>query len=422
MSQATTSAKARTARQRAPKVGPDDFLRIETFLTTNVLIERDQEMRTIIRASIAGVNAHMGGAGGLAKSLALREYARCIEGARFFEKALQPGTPPDAVIGPYDMEQYANTGKFERAVEHYLPGAHIGFIDELLRSSGLMKDALMPLLNSEERRAEGNGGMIDTPLRFIVTAANTWFEPDDPYTQAIEDRITILMHIVDLKAEDSFKELIRRDHARRQANRAGSLERETITLAQFDAAQVAAEAVEPSASFIDAVTKLRRDCTARGLRVSPRRWIELIRVCRANAWMAGRDELVPEDLLAVEGGLWRSEDEIPQARELLLEFRGKFERMAEDRRKEADPIFSKIEAIRAPVENTPAGENVEPDTLKQAIATTRQVEDLHARIEQNLAEAAKEKAAAEDLHALANEVTAVRRWLFENGMPTKYKP
>lgn len=411
------------ARKRTPKVvAPDDFLRIETFLTTNVLIERDAEMRVLIRGAIAGVNVHMGGGGGLAKSLALREFARCIEGARFFEKALQPGTPPDAVIGPYDMEQYANTGKFERALEHYLPGAHIGFIDELLRSSGLMKDALMPMLNSEERRAEGNGGMVDTPLRFLVTAANTWFEPDDPYTQAIEDRMTLLMHVEDLRAEDSFKELIRRDHARRQATRAGKLERETMSLDQFDAAQVAAEAVEPAPAFIEAITNLRRNCKAKGLRISPRRWIELIRVCRANAWLSGRTELVPEDLLAVEGGLWRSEDEIPTVRELLQEYRGKFERMAEDRRKEADPIFARVEAIRAPVEETPSGDAIDPDVLKEAIVVTRNVDALAERIEQNLKEAENEKHAAEELHALANEAKSVRRWLLDNGLPTKYKP
>jgi len=417
----TTKAPARK-RSASTKVTPDDFLRIERFLTTEVLIERDAEMRVLVRGSIAGVNVHMGGGGGLAKSLALREYARCIEGAKFFEKALQPGTPPDAVIGPYDMEQYANTGKFERSLEHYLPGAHIGFIDELLRSSGLMKDALMPLLNSEERRAEGNGGMVDTNIRFLVTAANTWFEPDDPYTQAIEDRMTLLMHIEDLRAEDSFKELIRRDHARRQANRAGTLKREVMSLEQFEAAQVAAEACEPGPAFIEAITKLRRDAKARGLRVSPRRWIELIRVCRANAWLAGRGELVPEDLLAIEGGLWRSEDEIPQVRELLQEFRGKFERMAEDRRKEADPIFSKVEAIRAPVEDTPAGESIDSDTLKEAIVVTRNVDALAERLEQNLAEASTEKHAAEELHALANEVQSIRRWLLDNGLPTKFRP
>lgn len=414
-------ATATKQRTRVAKVAPADFLRIEKFLCTEVLIERDAEMRVLIRGSIAGVNVHMGGGGGLAKSLALREYARCIEGARFFEKALQPGTPPDAVIGPYDMEKFARTGAFERSLEHYLPGAHIGFVDELLRSSGLMKDALMPLLNSEERRAEGNGGMVETDIRFLVTAANTWFEPDDPYTQAIEDRMTILMHVEDLKADDSFKELLRRDHARRQATRKGTLKRETMTLAQFEQAQIASEAVELSPEFLEAVADLRRKVREINLTVSPRRWVELVRVCRANAWLAGREHLVPEDLLSVEGGLWRSEDQIPNVRELLMEFRGKFERMAEERRAEADDMFARFEALRPKIEGVPEGEDADADVIKESVHVGRSLAQLTRRVQANIDEATNEHRDAGELHALANELDGVRKWFTKADLPINFK-
>lgn len=416
---ANTTAPPRKRAAKKVTVTPDDFLRIERFLTGKVLIEREQEMRVLIRGTIAGVNIHMDGEGGIAKSLLLSQFAKCVTGARYFGKALQPGTPPEAVIGTYDYAAMAQGGQFKRVLEGYLPDAHIAFIDELLRSSGLMRDALMPMLNAEERQAEGNGGMIQSPLLVMVTAANTFFEPDDPYTQALADRITLMMVVEDIRADDSFKELLRRDHERKQALATGTFEqvRETITLEQLIEAQRQSQAVAPTPEWIDATAQLRRDSKGAGLTVSPRRWIELGRVCRANAWMAGRDEMIPEDLVAVEPGLWREKSQIPAARKLVQQFRGKFEQMAEERRAEAEKVFARIDAVRPQIEGTPVEEDPEQDVLVEAIKAMREVAILRKRVDSNITEAENEKRSADELRTLANEIGGLEAWATKHGLP-----
>src|SRR4029077_7116710 len=137
-------------------------------------------------------------------------------------------------------------------VEHYMPNAHVAFLDELPRANGPVLDAVLPMMNTQERLAEHNGGMRVTPLQCVVTASNTWFDPENTQAQALSDRVTVMLKVEDVRSNDSFKELLRRDHARRLTGtnvlgglidngtlvRTGSTrQRETITLEQYIAAR-----------------------------------------------------------------------------------------------------------------------------------------------------------------------------------------
>lgn len=416
---ATAQATRTRSRAKKVKVAPDDFQRIIRFLCADVLVEREREMPVLIRGTLAGVNIHQIGGGGLAKSLGLREFAKCVTGARYFEKALQPFTPDGAVIGPYDMAEYARSGIFARNLVGYAGDAHIVFLDELLRASGAVRDACMPLMNASERHVDANGVMKKAPMLVLVTASNTWFDPDDAYSQAVEDRVTLMQLVEDIKADDSYKELIRRQQVRELAVRDGTWEqkRETIALEQLEQAQDYVARVDAAQTpFLDACAELRRKAKGEGLIVSPRRWLELIRVCKANAWMAGRDYCIPEDLIVVEDGLWRSQEHIAIARQLVQEYRGKYERMAEERRAEAEDVFQKIEAIRSQVEGTPPGEEMVQEVLLESINQMRRVADLKSRVQSNVDEAEAEKRAANELHALLNEITALENWARQHNL------
>lgn len=420
-----TATKAGAKEPRAPKgatVTPDDFLRIERHLTTEVLVEREKEMRMLIRVALAGVNLHQIGAPGVAKSLMLRQFASLIVGARYFEKPLNANLPADALMGSIDIPRLVTKGEYGRNVEHFIPNAHVVFVDEIVRANGPVLDALLPVMNTEERQAEANGGMVVAPIKFMVTASNTWFDADNAQHGAISDRVTVMQLIEDVRSDDSFKEILRRHHARRKGERAGTLKRETITLEQLEQAQLEVNLVEFSPEFLDDAAKLRREAKGEGLPVSARRWVELVRVCRANAWMSGRDTLIPEDLVVVEHGMWRDRDEIPLAHKLVLPFHGRFEREAQEKRAEADKAFAALEAIRPQVEGTPDGEQLEQDVMLEAMKAAREIDAVKDRVEKVLVEAEKEKRDAANLHALDNELLAAQLWLHDHSLPTKYRP
>lgn len=398
------------------KVTPDDFLRVTQFLDTRVLVERAVELRVILLGTLAGVNVHLLGPPGVAKSLGLREFAKCVTDARYFEKAMNAGLPPDAVIGAIDIQKLTATGEYARKVDGMLPLAHIGFVDEWFRSNGLMLDALLPIANTEERFYEANGQVGKSPLLVLVSASNHMPDADNEQAQALVDRITLMAHVDRVRADDSFMEIVRRHHARRTAEAAGTYTRETVTLEQLIEAQRQVTAIEPSPDFLAEAAALRRRTYDEGLGVSDRRWVELFRVCRANAWLSGRDHLIPEDLAATEHGLWRAREDIPKARALVMPFFGRFEREATERRQEWVPVAARWEAVRPQVEGTPPNQDLDPDVLKEAISIARSVVTLTANVDSSLAAAAKEHRDAASLRDLANELLATRDWFDKVGL------
>lgn len=411
---------APAAPKGAPSVSPADFERVERWITTEVLVERALEMRVLIRGSLAGVNVHEIGKPGVAKSLGLREYAKCVIGALYFEKVVHGMMPADAIIGGYDMPLFARTGEFRRVDKGYAPHAHIIFIDELPRANGPTLDSVLPILNTTERAAEQNGGMVKTPCLFVVTASNTWFDAENQQHQALSDRVTLMLYVEDVKSEDSFKEILRRDHERRQQIVQGGQTRETVTLEQLIEAQRQVQEVRLSPEYLDAAAKLRREAAQEGLSFGPRRWVELGYVARANAWMANRDETIPEDLAIIEHGLWRDADDRPLAHKLVLPFHGRFEREASAKRQEAAKGLAEVEQIRPQVEGTPPNEELDQDVLTKAIAASRRIDDVKARVDKVLTEADAEKRDASALRELSNELLAVQKWFKRNNLPTQY--
>lgn len=416
MAQATAE-RPRARKPARTKVTPDDFVRIERFITTEVLVEREREMRIVVRAMLAGVNVHMIGEPGVAKSLGLREFARCVSGARYFEKAVHGQTPADAIIGGYDMPHFTKTGEFRRNVEHYAPNAHIIFIDELPRANGPTLDATLPMMNAEERRAEANGGMVDTPILCVVTASNTWFDAENDQHKALSDRVTAMLLIEDVRTDESFKEILRRHDARRRKERDGTVDRETITVEQLIEAQAQVDAVTLSGEYLDASAELRRKVRNEGLIVSARRWVELGRMCRANAWLAGRDRTLVEDLAVVEHGLWRDKDDIPLAHKLCLEYHGQYEQEAAKKRAEAEKALAQFEEIRPQVEGTPPEQDLEQDVLTKAISASRKIDAVKDRVDAVLKDAEKQQRDAASLRELSNELLAVQRWFRDNSLP-----
>lgn len=423
-----TATKSRVQRVKAI-VTPDDLRRIMGDVTTNVVVGRKRHGHTLLLGMLAGVNVHQLGPPGTGKSLMLRETCKRIvgatideknaakmaaedqEAARYFEKVVHAQMPADAIIGGYDMPRFAKTGEFARNVEHYLPNAHFGFVDEATRANGPTLDALLPMLNSEERAAEMNGGMFRTPLLFIVTASNYMPDPDDPHLGAFVDRLSLMQYIDYVQTDADFIEMFDRHHARRIGERDDTIKRETITLQQFKAAQDMVDRVGATHEFKAAFAQLRRDAKGEGLRISDRAWLELGRVGRASAFLAGRDEMIPEDLSALQDGLWRDRKDEPTAIKLVLEHKSRFEQVATERREEAHDHLEELEGLRPQVEGVPPGDKLPDDLMSKCSNLRRPLKDIASRIDADLTQAKKEKKDVPELRDVADDVQRAREWM-----------
>jgi MoxR-like ATPase len=413
---ASTEAPARPRARSKVEVAPSDFFRIVKYLSDEVLVEWATNLKVITRGVLSGTNTHLLGEPGNGKSYGLREYANCIDGATYFEKQLNASLPPDAVIGGIDIEALATRGEYKRIVAGFLPLADIGLIDEIFRGNGIMNDALLPILNVGERQYEANGGMLKSPLMAAFTASNH-VPLDDEQAEALVDRVTQIVHVERIKSDASFIDML----WRRQAYRRGEVQakRETITLAQLVQAQAEVRAVELAIEFASEFAHVRREIHAAGIFVSDRRYGELTDVARAEAWLQGRDALIPADLAGLEPGLARQPSEVATVKKILMAYQSELAQKTEQFRQELAPLVLRWHEVKPAVENTPPNERIPHDPLNEAVSLARQLSHLRGGVEKLLAEAGDHEStgALDELHG---ELIAIVNWYRENRLEASF--
>lgn len=417
-------ATAKRAAAKAVAATPAEIAAIKREIREKVVVERDRELDVITLAALAGKNAHLHGPPGTAKSLGVREFSARIglpdENVPYFEKTIHPQMPADALLGSYDMEKLLGESKLERKVEGYLPGASKVMLDEIGRANGPVTDALLPLMNTTERLYEANGRMVRAPILYMVTAANFLPDPNDPYLGAFVSRFTLMCRVEYIKADESFKDMIRINQARARGE--AKAERSVfVALDAFKAAQEQVRFVDATEDeFLEAYAQLRRAASAKGLVVDDRRWAELVDIARAAAWTAARHVCKPEDLASIEAGLWRLESEIPLAHELIRPFLSTFEKDAAKKREEAQEALDAHDRLRPVVEGTPPTEMLDRAVSEELSNTGRALHHVYQRVRESIEQAERQQSDATSLRELLAELEDWRQWRERFDLPARW--
>src|SRR5580658_883152 len=86
---------------------------------------KDEVIRLLLIATLAGEHAVLIGPPGTAKSALIRTFARLLD-AKYFEYLLTRFTEPNEIFGPVDLAAFRD-GRYERRTEGMLPDAEIVF-------------------------------------------------------------------------------------------------------------------------------------------------------------------------------------------------------------------------------------------------------------------------------------------------------
>src|SRR5580658_6405080 len=164
---------------------------------------KDEVIRLLLIATIAGEHAVLIGPPGTAKSALIRTFARLIQ-ARYFEYLLTRFTEPNEIFGPVDIAAFRE-GRYQRRIEGMLPEAEIVFLDEVFKSNSAILNALLTLLN--ERRYTSGGQILRCPRLSVFAASNE--VPADGTLTAVFDRFLLRVHSDNLDAYH-FNELLQR--------------------------------------------------------------------------------------------------------------------------------------------------------------------------------------------------------------------
>lgn len=261
--------------------------------------ERDDVVRALLVAVLAGQHSLVLGPPGTAKSQLARELTGRIDGATYWEILLSKFTAPTRMFGPIDVAALSR-GEYRQVFEGRATTAHIAFIDEIFKCSTAALNETLGLLNERLYHPENGGTPIRCPLISAITASNELPTGED--SAAIYDRLLVRLEVGYLADPSNFAALIRTAVAA-----AAPAARTVVELAALQhAVTVEVPAIEVPDATVDAVCTLRAALRRKELTASDRRWRQAVRLLQASAYLDGRPEVGESDLAVLTHVLWDS--------------------------------------------------------------------------------------------------------------------
>jgi MoxR-like ATPase len=264
---------------------------------------KDEVIRLLLVAAIAGEHAVLIGPPGTAKSALIRMFARLLQ-ARYFEYLLTRFTEPNEIFGPVDLAAFRE-GRYERRTEGMLPEAEIVFLDEVFKSNSAILNALLTLLN--ERKFTSGARVLPSPLLSAFGAANE--VPTDEALAAIYDRFLLRIRSDNLDAYH-FQDLLQKGldyEIRARSNDEAPLV-EARELAELQTTLLARTRFREE--FFSTYKGLVFQIRAEGVTLSDRRVVKLLKLFAASAFLDGREEPDLGDFFVLKH-VWNSEDQAP---------------------------------------------------------------------------------------------------------------
>jgi MoxR-like ATPase len=290
----------------APKPVSEDSLPSRLARLARELQERflgkDEVIRLLVIASIAGEHAVLIGPPGTAKSALVRTFARLLH-AQYFEYLLTRFTEPNEIFGPVDIAAFRE-GRYQRRTEGMLPEAEIVFLDEVFKSNSAILNALLTLLN--ERRYTSGGQVLRCPLLSAFGASNE--VPADETLTAIYDRFILRIrndnldayHFQDLLQKGLEHEVLQMTDAPMQplvaAHELAEVQRGLLQRAHF------------SEAFFSQYKGIVFQIRAEGVSVSDRRVVKMLKLFAASAYLDGRAQPDAGDFFVLKH-VWNTEDQ-----------------------------------------------------------------------------------------------------------------
>lgn len=299
----------------------EKLLELEQRMNEQVL-GQESLVRMLIVALLCDGHVLLEGLPGLAKTRAVRELAKHVEG-EFRRIQFTPDLLPSDITG---SEIYQQNATREEDQFRFRPGPVFGNIilaDEINRASARVQSALLEAM--EERHVTVAGKTWPLPGIFMVLATQNPVDQEGtwPLPEAQLDRflMKVLVDYPSKANEQKVMQLVRTEQ--QQKYQAGSVDTgekppEALMLSQQDIAtcwqEISAVYVAPTIEnyIVNLVDMTRHpqgvsDTLASYITfgVSPRGTLALDRCGRALAWLEGRDAVLPEDIQHVAPAVLR---------------------------------------------------------------------------------------------------------------------
>ncbi|HAV1831649.1 TPA: MoxR family ATPase [Enterobacter hormaechei subsp. steigerwaltii] len=301
-------------------INRDKLLELEKRMNEQVL-GQEALVRMLIIALLCDGHVLLEGLPGLAKTRAVRELARHIEGD-YRRIQFTPDLLPSDITG---SEIYQQNATREEDMFRFRPGPVFGNIilaDEINRASARVQSALLEAM--EERHVTVAGKTWPLPGVFMVLATQNPVDQEGtwPLPEAQLDRflMKVLVHYPSKENEQKVMQLVRAEQQQKyhQLVPTETASPPLLLLNRQEIAEcwqaISTIHVSPTVeNYIVNLVDLSRhpqavsDTLAGYLTfgISPRGTLALERCGRAQAWLEGRDAVLPEDIKSIAPAVLR---------------------------------------------------------------------------------------------------------------------
>ncbi len=277
----------------------------------DLFVQREAEITAVLAGLISGEPAILVGEAGTAKTILIEKMAELID-AKYFYYLLTRFTEPDEVLGPLDINALRE-GKYVRRIEGRLPEAEIVFLDEIFKASSAIRNILLDIILN--RRFRNNGEYIKLPMLTMYAASNE--VSSDAEDAAFYDRLTVRCFVKSV-SEDAWNELIERGITLEELKLEPAINVNEIREIQ----QVVMERFRkiPESGilqvYLDALASLKQ----KGVRISDRRKIKLLKIASAISIIYGEDSVSPDSLAeALKFVAVHDEDDVRKVDQVIFE-------------------------------------------------------------------------------------------------------
>lgn len=353
------------------------------------LAEREELVYTMALALLTGKNMFVLGKPGQAKSQAIDLFRSRIEGAKQFDILMSKGTDQEQLFGRLDlasiipghvsqsvlkndngyqtmtaymerlladtehdtehsdflsdaselqkrMETYRkclselHSGTPEILTENKIPESHICFLDEIFKSNDGVLNSLLKALN--ERVYTNEGVSVRIPVISFFSASNeipNFNNPEEQSLRALYDRFDFKVCTHYVKDKGSRMKIL----SQKQCP-SDSAVHPSITLDELYAMQEEVRAVSIPGNINELADNILCELRRKEIPVTDRIYFNFAPVVQAQAWLSGRDTVLPEDMQALVNYLWDK----PEQKETISKT---IEQLTEN------PLADKIDAILA---------------------------------------------------------------------------
>jgi MoxR-like ATPase len=315
------------------------FTKLQNFRSSlnTKFLEREDVIDGVLASVITKQNCFLFGLPGTGKSELVREISNGFKGSEFFGYLLSPTTDPSELFGPVAVSKLLKD-EYVRDVKGYLPSANIAFLDELFRGSSAVLNSLLTILN--ERTFNNGREVIQTPIQSVVAATNSF--PTEESLQAFCDRFLFRPTVEPLKKPTSRRLL--------DFWALGIEERPCVVskLSYADLTKLQEEAtnIEASEEFLDRFSQVFDLLSSRGITISDRRRVQILRFMKAWALVQGDDMIYAEHLhRSLIHIVYQTTEDIPVIKEVLDQAVPTAEKMIASLKRAHNGILTEYHAI-----------------------------------------------------------------------------